>query len=199
MRVTPGRNLGVADGLIMVAATAAGLATSRMMAPDVTPVAVWGVLSTPPPDGWSIGVIAGMFAELGTILVMPCLVAWSLACLLMRMRGPRPARRRLVRQPGAMACLVAMVVVGLSATGGLAIWVMTEPNNPHRVQRLFGAVIFGSLQAGAAVLWCWVTMALCGRRAPEPTWLDRLGRLIGAAWVAVAMIHGYVTVTLWPY
>ena len=34
--------------------------------------------------------------------------------------------------------------------------------------------------------------------APEPTWLDRWGRFLGATWVVIAMIYGYFTGTLWP-
>lgn len=199
MMTTPGRPFGVADLLILIAATAAGLAASRMMAADVSLKVIWDMLSTPPSEGWSIGVIAGMFGDLGTHFLMPCLATWTAACLLMQLRNPRPARRRFVRMPGAMACLVATVAIGLTAAGGLATWAMTAPDNRHRMQRLFGAIIFGSHQVGAAVLWCWATMAISGRWRPEPTWLDRSGRLLGAGWVFTATIYGYVTVTLWWY
>jgi hypothetical protein len=43
-----------------------------------------------------------------------------------------------------------------------------------------------------------MTMALCGRWRPEPTWLDRWGRFLGATWVVIAMIYGYFTGTLRP-
>jgi hypothetical protein len=46
-------------------------------------------------------------------------------------------------------------------------------------------------RAGAAVFWCWLTMALSGRWRPEPTWVDRLCRLLGFARLAVALLFVY--------
>src|SRR5258708_2678602 len=113
MRTPAGRSFGVADGLILVAATAVGLASIRVMMAsaslELTPEQIWKALSTPPRNGWSIGNVVEMSFVLGSVLAIPCLWAWTLALLLLRWRGPRTLRRRLVRAPGAMACLVAAV------------------------------------------------------------------------------------------
>jgi hypothetical protein len=36
---------------------------------------------------------------------------------------------------------------------------------------------------GAAVTGAWLMLAISGRRCPEPGWLDRSGRILGAFWV----------------
>ncbi|WP_435008098.1 hypothetical protein P12x_005373 [Tundrisphaera lichenicola] len=192
----PRRNFGLADAMILVAASAIGLAATGWLTDGEPLKEAWEIFSTPPQDGWTIGNILMMVGLLGITFVVPSLAAWTLACLLMRFRDPRPARRRLVRQPGAMACLIATIVIGLSVVGGLAVWATTEPDDFIRSPRLSGAM-FGSTQVGAAVLWCWATMAISGRWRPEPTWLDRLGRLLGLAWIALAIAVGYVTVNFW--
>jgi hypothetical protein len=48
-----------------------------------------------------------------------------------------------------------------------------------------------SSQVGAAVFWCWATMALCGHWRPEPSGLDRLGRLLGGAWCTFALFYAF--------
>jgi hypothetical protein len=42
-------------------------------------------------------------------------------------------------------------------------------------------------------------MAFCGQWRAEPTWLDRSGRFLGAAWIALAMIDWYVIVRSWLF
>src|SRR5438132_14427616 len=39
---------------------------------------------------------------------LPCLAAWTGAFLVIRLRGPRPRRSRLLRQPGLVAAVAAL-------------------------------------------------------------------------------------------
>ena len=41
---------------------------------------------------------------------------------------------------------------------------------------------------GFAVAGAWFALLLSGRRRPEPTWLDRLGRAIGWLWLGLSVV-----------
>lgn len=197
MREPTERNFGVADGLVLVAATAAGLASTRMWAPYPPTRMLFDELFTPR-RGWSVAHAAGVLAVVSLYFV-PFLAAWTSACLLLRLRGPRGSRRRLVRQPGAMACLVATVAVVLVAVAELVSWTMASHNDTLHMQREVGAVMNTSRQAGIAVFWCWVTMVLFGHWRPEASWLDRSGCSCGAAWMVTAIIFECFQLTLGRY
>jgi hypothetical protein len=84
-----------------------------------------------------------------------------------------------------MACLIATVAIGLSAAFGAIRW-MTADQRGDAIHWLDLQIMAGSQRIGAAVFWCWMTMALSGRWRLEPTWLDRLCRVLGFAWLAAA-------------
>jgi hypothetical protein len=45
---------------------------------------------------------------------------------------------------------------------------------------------------GFAVAVAWATLALVGRWEPEASWVDRLGRALGAGWIAMAAFRACV-------
>jgi hypothetical protein len=45
---------------------------------------------------------------------------------------------------------------------------------------------------GVAVGAAWVNLAVCGRWRPEPEWIDRLGRIVGACWLAMMLELTYL-------
>src|SRR4051812_32544846 len=116
MHTDVGRKFRVSDGLALVAATAVGLAASRAITPDeLTPERIWEFATNPPQGVWSLLFIAQFTAELSSFAVVPSLATWTVACLLLRLTRPRPPWRRLSRQPGGMACLIATVAIGFTA------------------------------------------------------------------------------------
>lgn len=191
------RPFGIADGLILVAALAAGMAAGRGTDPITYSRVLWGQLASELFEQPSFGLFVEAFYEIGSVLVVPGVSALTLACLLMRVRGPRPDRGRLSRQPGFMACLAAAPVIALAVVVVLAVRALTDPDGPHLMQRVLEAISFGSIQAGAAVVWCWATLAVGGRWAAEPTWVDRLGRVLGGAWILLAVFYGSVIAWIW--
>jgi hypothetical protein len=44
---------------------------------------------------------------------------------------------------------------------------------------------------GPAVAAVWLFLALSGRWRPERSWIDRLGRLLGATWIAISLLAFY--------
>jgi hypothetical protein len=97
--------------------------------------------------------------------------------LLMRMRRPRPSIRALLRQPGTVA--------GLAVTFGY-IWVTGWL---HRL--FFGKIIDGTVTAiavGGTVALAWTCLALSRRWEAEPSWVDSMGRLLGATAIAVGAL-----------
>lgn len=129
--------------------------------------------------------------------IRPVLLPPTLAVVIARCFVPQ-ARRRAFRPPGAAACLA--VVAGIVATlpfrygemrnglhnGGVwstdfwgttngVIWHATNPT-----------------AACAAIVATWAVLAAQGRWRPEPSWSDRLGRILSVTWLAAgfgAAIH----------
>ncbi|WP_422929081.1 hypothetical protein [Singulisphaera sp. PoT] len=195
-RSSRSRPFGLADGMILVAATATGLSLSRKAVDVAGPTSLWRMIRTLSSGGCSFEEFVNLSVELGIALVLPTLASWTFGCLLLRLRAPRPSRRRFTRQPGAMASLAASTVIGLSLAVALLHWLLTDRAIP-KTSHVFGLALFVSMQVGVVVSCCWSTMIVSRGYVPEPTWLDRLGRLLGAAWIAVAVPYGYVAISLW--
>src|SRR5262245_18876219 len=111
-----GRRFTIADGLILVAATAAGLAIIKDGVLGVAmPRTLAGFLRRPPGGWWSKKLLVRGAGALA--MVAPCVVAWTLAYMIIRLRGPRPPMRRLARQPGFAVGIAALIVL---TTGAVA-------------------------------------------------------------------------------
>ncbi len=196
MKTISERKFGIVDGLLIVAASATGFAATHTMTPNINIYTIWNAYLNSSKGGMSFRLVAATFAEFGTFLIMPTLMAWTTACLLLRLRFPRPSGRKIVRQPGAMASLVTTTAIVCSLGVTVVAFTIARPDRSHRIQNLYNAISFASLQTGAAVLWCWATMLISGQWRPEPTWIDRLGRCAGFTWIAMAAMYAYVQLKL---
>jgi hypothetical protein len=97
--------------------------------------------------------------------------------LLIRVRRPRPPIRALLKQPGTVAGLA--VAFGLIFVVG---WM-------HLL--FFGRLIDGTvtpIAVGGTVALAWTFLALFRRWEVEPSWVDRMGRLLGATAIVVGAI-----------
>jgi len=104
------RRLAVKDMMVLVAATAMGIAWAR---------GGWAWMyivrhetnADLPPAWRRLDLIVRAFP-----IALPCLATWTLAFLGLRLCQPRPRMRRLVLQPGTAACV--------AATLGLAVFAL---------------------------------------------------------------------------
>ncbi len=194
-----GRRFTLLDGMIVVAAVAASLACLRWVDSKGNPWSLFREVAWDFAGDWAM---IEQFASGLLTFAAPPAVAATLALLAMRLRQPRPRWRRLARQPGLAACLA--LVLGWSA--GAAFTVVNvlaidratpefKDGTTYAQQAWVWALAFaewGSILGGFAVLVAWSSLALAGRWRAEPTWLDRLGRLAGLGWVAMACVAAYL-------
>jgi hypothetical protein len=130
---------------------------------------------------------------------IPFAAAWSVASVVVRLRQPRPSRRQLMRQPGAVACVVAVAVLlfGSLCTGPFVTLSVTVGD----LSTFSGLVLVWSVIAihpiGIGVGAAWLTLSLSGRWRAEPTWVDRVGRLLGCYWLLEVPFCLYWTVSNW--
>jgi hypothetical protein len=133
----------------------------------------------------------------------PLLVTLTPALLIMRLRRRRPQWLRLARQPGMAASCAAMIPIATSLIDlGQAAWNLEHPDGlfgelflsipPVRV--LYGG--YGSA-VGLWVLGAWLILGVSGRRRPEKSWIDRLGRVVGAGWLSILAINALVFIVRW--
>jgi hypothetical protein len=175
--ISPTRRFTLLDGMIFVAATAAGLALSRIVRNGWMAADLFERVPLRLREADNLHDLLVDLGELFLSLVVPLLAAWTLAAIVFAFRCYCPPLRRLARRPGTMACLVA------SATFLIA-WTVTTMTNigiggVSREGLPEECALFGTIQAGFAVMACWATLILCRIWRPEPTWLDRMGRLLG--------------------
>lgn len=171
MEAPKGRRFTLLDVMILIAATAAGLAFVRFTLPDT-----WRQFGARrgPPSRWSWLVKATGFGAIGTSPLVAC---WSLALSALRLRRPRPPWRRLRGRPG----FVAGVAAGIGSAFGGAIFV------PYYLNHQPGGewALLASYPMGYAIAGAWAALALTGRWRPTPDWFDRLGRALGVYWIAL--------------
>ena len=174
------RRFSILDAMTLVVASALAFALIRpVMLDEPVGLPAWGRWLTA-----SVGV----------------LVTWTPTVLWLRLRHPRPPLRRLARQPGFAASVVGtgILALGALATGLLALLRTARQGMGVRGGMLLrtpdplwwvGVVLHFAAVVGPAVLAAWLILALSGRRRPARGWLDRLGRLIGLAWIVLFVIN----------
>ena len=127
-------------------------------------------------------------------------MSWTTAILLLRLRAPRPRRRRLWCQPGFLACVAAVFVfawkgVGLSLVVA-AVVLTANPTLEIDYGGLFIQLAFMQFSThlaplsnvGEAVLLVWLVTWASGRFRAELSWVDRSGRVLGAVWVCISLL-----------
>jgi len=175
MSAPKGRNLNLADGMILVAATAVGLAA----VPPGTSNALNLAIRSP----WPVR----QGAPLVLMAVVPGWLCWTYACLVMRLRRPRARPRRLARQPGFVAGLASASVA--TAVSGFHILHLTLAAHPLGWS---GSIEYFSMTvtdfAGPAVAGAWLTLLLLGAWRAERGPVDRLGRTLGIGWIAMTSL-----------
>lgn len=188
------RSFNLADGLILIAATAVAFGLIRGMAHVFEDVVLW----RPRIDAKSFGQITEIVGLCLLLIGSPCLAAWTPAVLLLRLRHPRPNRRKLLMQPGTMACLTGTCALGLALVVAVTTWVISclARGSMREVSAPF-VLLYTAIEVGTATLWAWITLALLGRWRPEPTWLDRFGRFIGISWILIAGVAAFILVGEW--
>jgi hypothetical protein len=186
MSAEDSRRFGIADGLIVIAGAAAGLGVLRSLAPGISPQRIWNAFVRPT-QSWSLEYASALIAEVGIFLGIPFLVGWSPSLLIMQVVRRRSPWRRLRRQPGFVASLIATAAIALSVcTTSAAVWLSIPV--PRRFATDFSFAqpcVVGGVLAGSGVLSSWSTMWLFRVWRPRRTWTDRLGRLTGATWILV--------------
>jgi hypothetical protein len=187
------RPFTVLDAMVLVAATAVGLAVMRSDPNSILYRIAPAIRSHVRPDEH---IHVKLYLITGDILeFQPLLLVWTYAALILRLRGPRPGIRRLARQPGFAALLTAVVCSAYAWLDGLThgIWELANPDHKgHPLEDLTGSLsqLFdGVWDLGAAVSAVWAFMALGQICRREPSWIDRLGRILGGGWIAATALR----------
>ena len=203
---TPPRRFTVTDAMILVAATAGWLMFFKEFVGETSEQ-----FSS---DGPITRLTLSGCAMLAAISAAPIVSVGSVTLLALKLRKPRPRLRRLVRQPGVVAC-GAVTMVLLFRAAGLALDLAVFEPSDVLIGISFGAsrsidhtpvyattassfIYLGSpglqtfgwnVELGTAVASAWLLLAVSGRWRAEPGWLDRLGRILGAYWVGMLALE----------
>jgi hypothetical protein len=135
----------------------------------------------------------------GASLTVPWLMSASATVAIWRVRRPRPPWRILLRQPGTTACVVAVMMLAVQGTLMGIAWAAKDVPGLSVCAPLNGftaaPICYSLLGIGQVVLGVWLVQAASGRWRAEPSWIDRIGRLVGVGWIAASCyqeIAGYI-------
>jgi hypothetical protein len=180
------RRFTLLDAMILVAAFAVGMALARI--PAATYNHPWWYEGKP--TYLSVKICCVVNADIG--FTYPWAATASLTIVVLRLQGPRPPLRRVLQQPGMIACVVSLLG-GLLGLGQLAkeISLASLPGGLAFAHRWFWRAYVE--KSCVAVVGAWMTLALSGRWRPERCWIDRAGRVAGAYWITVAVLLAVFT------
>ena len=181
MSVERCRRFTLSDAMILVVATAVGCGLIKWSGTDVVR------LFDPDPryKQSSFGGYLSSFVGGTHYTVVPFLASWSPAMVLIRMRTPRPSRRRLFRQPGVVATSAATLAVAAELFWFFASNFSGSGNN----MRIFVAFAGWRAYCAFSVAGAWLTLSLSGRWRGETGWIDRIGSVLGFGWIACLLIY----------
>jgi hypothetical protein len=174
--VTPQRRFHILGALILVAATALGIAWSVMRARGWWEPTQWLVISVHD------------FYELLVFFLVP----WTLAFLILRIRTPRPSLRRLGQSPGTSACLTVLIVfvlglVEVLTSWGLAvIWLRLKHQDvATATEVLLEVTKQSSIRVGPSIVAIWLILALIHRFRLQRDWIELLGLILSIGWIVL--------------
>ncbi len=189
----PRRRFTLLDGMILVAATAVGYALVHVLERLIGEGAFLSLIR----EAWTGG---GMFSSMALVLyliILPVLMAWTVALIPLRLLKPRPRFRRATCQPGLMAGIAVTLAIGFMGlvVGILSISMSWLIGGLDQVVMIQGVLMLPA-SLGLAVLVTWTTLLLGRRWRAEPSWIDRLGRIIGVAWVLLGLASPFALLFL---
>jgi hypothetical protein len=193
------RKFRLLDAVFLVAAVAVGLAWVRAEQVREEFLRRFGEGRFPSPYvirafGW-FG--EACFAADGYII--PCAAALTLAITALTLTHHRRALGRVTRQPGASACIAASIAILLEMLQScletfrsiVVLGWKLEDLRPH-IHFVWSISLIPTVtptRLGLAVAVVWGILLLCGRRSRESNWLELLGRVVGAFWIARGLVE----------
>ncbi len=216
------RRFTVRDGLLVVAALAAGFAMVRQWTDPRSCAESAKLFYLLQPTRSTARQVYHAVAVGGTWTI-PFAMAFTPVILVARFFRPRPRFERIAEQPGIVACAAAVVIMVirpfqevpafllqyLSTTSSLIRlpsppfirW--NGPPSPSLGQIVQNVVLeafpfYTAPLVGIAVLVAWLVLLANGRFRPEPDWVDRSGRVLGIYWMALGVFTGAMS-ELWKF
>jgi hypothetical protein len=191
------RKFGLLDLMILIFATASSLAWVRATLRNNDGFTFIG-------SGPSRFFSSVLYARAWFSTIVMVLAPISFGCVVIRLRRPRPDMQEVTCQPGFVACLSASMVIALnlaSKFGESACEMVLGPLSwpGMSITGNLGINDMGRLSAtaGSVVLASWTLLILGRRWMREPGWIDRMGCIVGMAWVATVPIQ-IAFEFLWP-
>jgi hypothetical protein len=111
------------------------------------------------------------------------LTLFSILILTLRLRRPRPPIRRIVRQPGTLACFTAVAFGLLCNCVDVIRSIFHGQISDGSVEDWMGFFLKADRSAAYVVAIVWVIFALGRLGRPESGWIDPSGRLVGWLWI----------------
>jgi hypothetical protein len=183
------RRFSLIDAMILIAATALGLGLDLWMRR-------MPVFSLVPPTTRLSSLYYALAPWLSTAGCVALL--WSLAVVPMRLRKPRPTRRRLWRQPGVTACAAAGLATLLSVVSSIPDRLGPQSLREHWESWYDVAhAASASTVTGPAIAIAWTVLALSGAWRAEASWIDRLGRGLGVTWFLLYVVGIVLNSIVW--
>jgi hypothetical protein len=185
--------------MVLVAATAIGFGLveglSALSDGDLSWRAVYeAFLDLPRPSGSALWREIVELCWTIIALSVPHATMWTLALIPIRFMGPRPPWLRLARQPGLIAAVASGVTMVFIGAQFLVIGLVVDIR--YLSSAIASQVVLWPILIGLAVAVSWMTLLIGGRWRAEPSWIDRLGRVMGVGWIvaglAVAVVHSLV-------
>jgi hypothetical protein len=176
--------LRLMDIMVLTGAVAAGLALAR---------STWTMVVDEPVGFPGYYGLAFRWA----LASAPCVSLCMVSVLALRLSRPRPPLRRLMREPGVLACCMALI--------GL-IWGGIDAFPYFFIIPIYGDQFWYLLADETArgpahwILVAWATLALTGQWRFRRDWFDRAGIVLGgymvvAFWLAPLVVHYFFVFT----
>jgi hypothetical protein len=167
----PTRRFGVLDIMLFIAATGVGLAIWRSYVNLVVANPLTQAGSQPMRWYW--------YQTMGAA---PLLSTWSLALTALALRQPRPGLRRLFRRPPLIVGLMVVVALLVEAIP-VATYLIKNRTTALPEDKVLYVFISMPGRVGTAILGLGIIRALTGGCRRRSGWQDRIGWVLGAAWV----------------
>jgi hypothetical protein len=187
MKAIKGKGLRLIDAMIMVAGLALGCSL----------IEPYGIRLMIDPGSPSDSVLDRLYGLI--VVCVPLLLASTMAATIVRLLRPRPSFRYLARQPGFTACLPVTILgaillsTGLAREYGAGRWHAGQPLPLYITYYLVWPM-------SCLVIGAWSVQWGNRRWRPEPSAIDRVGRILGLGWVILLLFDRiniiYITLSI---